>query len=391
MSLKFNPGFWPTPNQKLFIEAALGEKDTAINAWQEWRMFNDLESLDEGSYRLIPLIYKNLDNFIQDDPIWINFKEIYFNFWKLNEILINGTKEIIGELIAADIEITLLKGLPLIKNYYIDSALRPMGDIDILVPKEKFSHAIEILNMFDWKHQQHKDQMKSIKRFFHSIDFVSPLNYHLDLHWQIIPGVDSADFKFIDLDNSNKDFSVPLQVLIPTDELFHVCVHGAQWHRIPSIRWIVDANQILNLKKDSIDWSRIINLANDNSLTLQIRDTFIILDELFNDLIPKSVFLELLSSNTRIGESLQYFFITNPVPVIWGIFDKLFNFNRMNNEKSLLKSMKNFILYLKMAWGRKSSENILFLIIQLIYKRIKLDIFTPPYFKRKYQKIDFPN
>ncbi len=388
MILKIKPGFWPTNSQILLIESALGEKENAIVAWEEWCKFNDLESIDDGSYRLIPLVYKNIGEYIKSDKYWINLKEIYFNFWELNEKLAHSSKEIISELYKKGIEVVLLKGFPLVKNYYIDSALRPMGDIDVLVSKNNFLRAIKTLSTFGWENSIQVDKIENIMKYFHAIDFLNPLNYHLDLHWQIIPGMDNSEFNFITWSDKTKHFSVPVKILTPTDELFHNCIHGAQWNRIPSIRWIIDAYQIIKIKGMDIEWSRMLDLAENNFSILQISEAMLLLDDLFENIIPGDFINKLSKSKTSITEKIYYFIISRPIPIIWGIADKFFYFNRMNKDGNNNRRNGSFSKYLKMSWGMNTDDNLLIFILRMIIQRIRVDIFTAPYFKRKFKELD---
>src|SRR5262249_19250137 len=53
---------WPTSSQVLLLRAALGRGPDALEAWNEWKSRHDLieTELDHGSFRLLPLVYKNL-------------------------------------------------------------------------------------------------------------------------------------------------------------------------------------------------------------------------------------------------------------------------------------------------------------------------------------------
>src|SRR5262249_8973678 len=55
-------GLWPTSSQVLLLRAALGRGPEALEAWSEWKSRHDLieTELDHGSFRLLPLVYKNL-------------------------------------------------------------------------------------------------------------------------------------------------------------------------------------------------------------------------------------------------------------------------------------------------------------------------------------------
>ena len=53
-------GCLPDEGQMLLLEAALGQGPEAAECWAEWERRFRLDRPDEGSYRLLPLVYRNL-------------------------------------------------------------------------------------------------------------------------------------------------------------------------------------------------------------------------------------------------------------------------------------------------------------------------------------------
>src|SRR5947208_1037833 len=60
---------WPTAQQELLLRAVLAKGEQALTAWQEWKADIDIENLDEGSTRLLPLLCRNLKNEGVNDPL----------------------------------------------------------------------------------------------------------------------------------------------------------------------------------------------------------------------------------------------------------------------------------------------------------------------------------
>lgn len=376
------PGFWPNEGQVLLLEAALLEENRAYKSFKSWRSSNDLENMDEGSYRLIPLIYNNLVGLAINDPIFINFKEIYLNYWTMNERMFRHVSQIVNNICDDGIEVTLLKGMPLILNYYKDSGLRPMGDIDILVPKDDFLKVIASLKSEGWHTDFDHQTLADIQSYFHAVNFINN-ETHLDLHWQVIPSIDQNIFQknIWDINHFGLESNSLLKVLAPTDELFYICIHGARFNRIPSIRWVTDAYYILKKNKENINWERFIDLAIKTSRTNETRDTLLFLKSVFDLPIPETAID--LEANKQSVSPIKYYLLTHPTPIFWDLFNKYFYYRDFNNEDDLWMWSKQFYTYLKITWGIKRNQNIFLFMIKILLLRIYYDLFTSPYFSRK--------
>jgi hypothetical protein len=67
-----------TANQELLLKAALLSGEESINAFREWQDSDDWEECREpGSFRLLPLLYINLQKQGVDNPVMGQLKGIY--------------------------------------------------------------------------------------------------------------------------------------------------------------------------------------------------------------------------------------------------------------------------------------------------------------------------
>ena len=51
----------PGPREALLLRAALFEDERGRSAWRAWRAEADLDNIDQASFRLLPLVYRNLE------------------------------------------------------------------------------------------------------------------------------------------------------------------------------------------------------------------------------------------------------------------------------------------------------------------------------------------
>ena len=84
--MKSQAGPWPNPQQELLLRAALLEGEAALSAWQQWQAEADLDHLDYGSFRLLPLLYQNLQRHQIKHPWLPTLKGIHRRTWYQNQL-----------------------------------------------------------------------------------------------------------------------------------------------------------------------------------------------------------------------------------------------------------------------------------------------------------------
>ena len=122
----------PTKEQELLLMAALLRGSAAIDAWLEWKSSVNVDRLDQHSYRLLPLLYRNLSIHGVEDPLLNKFRGIHRLTWYKNRVMFHNMATLIRHFNDAGIDTILLKGAALVLRYYEDHGLRPMIDFDIL-------------------------------------------------------------------------------------------------------------------------------------------------------------------------------------------------------------------------------------------------------------------
>jgi len=129
----------------LMLRAALGDAETAMDAWHALRVRLDLDSLGPASQRLLPPLWRNLSRLGVQDPILGRCRGAYRYHWSRNQLLFRRGAVLLAELAASGIETLLLKGAALATRYYGDAGLRPMNDFDVAVPAGAAGDAVAVL------------------------------------------------------------------------------------------------------------------------------------------------------------------------------------------------------------------------------------------------------
>jgi Uncharacterised nucleotidyltransferase len=365
---------WITWQQELLLKAALFSGNDAISAWEKWKKNVDFDSIDPGSYRLLPLLYHNLIKLKINDALMNRLKGIYRRTWYENQIRLNRMVMLLELFQNSGIKTIVLKGIALIHLFYKDYGLRPMSDLDIFVPTKHAAETIVLLKKLGWE-TEYKSPEKIID-FFHSCDLTDTTGlHHLDLHWHLFIECcgPNADDDFWDGAQPTMIKNISTNVLNPADQLLHTCVHGMKWSKIPPFRWVADALMILNSSQTEIDWNRLINQAQKCSLTVPLKYSLEYLVKSFNVFISPENLEKIREIPATKVEQIEYKYkienqkkkLLGNIPVLW--FDSL----RLSGNKSLLQKLRVFIKYLKHFWKIENSWQLSTYVLSMSVNKIK--------------------
>lgn len=237
----------PSPQQELLLRASLLKGRDAIEAWIEWKSGVDIEHLDPGSHRMLPLLYRNLQTHGIEDPSMGIYKGVYRQTWYKNQMLFHAIASLLRSFHDADIQTLILKGAALTVLTYKDYGLRPMNDFDVLIRMEDVLPAIGLLQRLGWAAMDFEPTEEYISVSY-SHGFKNGKGQEFDLHWHVL-----SQSREINADDDFREgtitaiiHDVATHALNPTDQLLHICVHGARWNYTPPFRWVADAMSILN-------------------------------------------------------------------------------------------------------------------------------------------------
>ena len=299
---------FPSPGHELLLKAALFKADDAKQAWLHWRATTDFErDVDSGSQRLLPLVFHNLLEHRIDDPVMLRLKGMYRKTWSANHFLFRQTARILNLLQEAGIPVMVLKGVPLTILYYRNHALRPMHDMDIMVPISRAWNAIDVLKNNGWAVGD-PARLEFFLKHGRSAEFFDADRNELDLHWH--PVFEACDDKagpaFWDRAISLDVAGVQTQTLCPADTLFHVIVHGLISNNEPPVRWVPDSLMITNQDRYPVDWDRLEDLTARYSVSLQIKEALHYLHNTFDAPIPGAVMERINKTKPRWADRLVY-------------------------------------------------------------------------------------
>lgn len=275
----------PTAAQQLVLHAALDPAPAAEAAWGRWREAVEFDAVDHGSTRLLPLVYRNLGAGAFDAEVAGRLKGLYRRSWSHNQLIFKRAAEALAVLEGAGIETLITKGASLAILSYGDVGVRPMDDVDVLVPIERTAEAIEALSGAGWSPDH--DDPAARTRVHHSLGFSGADRGEVDLHWFSLwqPASEGELWRA----------SVPLELAgavtrapCPADQLLLACVHGTPWSPLPPFRWIADAVTVIRSAGEQLDWDRLVAEAERRRLTVASAAALGYLSEEFGAAVPRS-------------------------------------------------------------------------------------------------------
>jgi len=299
--------------QKDVLRAILLDRPSAREAARDWVMqqftaHGNLDTIESGLHRLLPLLHRQLKGTL-DVALERELKEIRHYYWMNNLKLFLQLKRLLNWFAANQIPTLVLKGAALSLLHYNDMSIRPLGDIDVMVPEERVRTAIHRLVAEGWLVEWDPPDVLPFDyfyRFRHAVPLSRRGEGELDLHWQVVFSPTSEDASRVFWDGAVPLViqGAPTRALNPTDQLFQACVHGYDGNTVTPIRWIADATTIMDTGR--IDWDRLVRLSRELHLTIPMSETLSFLANVFDMNIPDEV-LTILSSEPISASERRYF------------------------------------------------------------------------------------
>jgi hypothetical protein len=290
----------PTARQRLLLGAAVLHGPDARSSWVQWRRAGgDIDTVSPSSFRLLPLLYRNLEANRVDDPDMPRLKGVYRHAWVMNQRLARRLEPAIEALDREGIPTMTLGGSAMSVVHYRDAGARRMDDVGVLVPPFEAERAVAVLRASGWS-PLGRVHPGRILRSGHTMPLVEPGGAQMDLQWRAFPeSVSDEDF-----------WSGAVAATLgaagtlapgPTEQLLHACVCGVRAGP-DALMWIADAAVILHTAE--IDWVRLVDGAAQRELALTISAALAILRELVDEPIPDQVVAELGARPSSVRERL---------------------------------------------------------------------------------------
>ena len=267
-------GRLPNELETLALRAATLPGAEAIGAWERFLdLAGGLDAVSGASFAALPAAYRNLARQGGEVPELARLKGIYRQTWFRNQVLVREASSVVAALAAGGCRPLLLKGGAIVAAYDSDLGVRPMGDIDVLVPYAQAERAAAVVVGLGWTNRDpiraaprggasEATRLRRTIRYSHGVGFESPRGANVDLHWLSLmenpqPSADDGLRR-----TARPETLGGIACLVPSPEemLVHVSVHGLRWVGPPTLTWALDAAAIVRATPE-FDWDEAVAAA----------------------------------------------------------------------------------------------------------------------------------
>lgn len=359
--------------QAAALEAALSPPAEAVAAWARLReLTGDLDVIDRATFRALPMVYRNLASAGLPADELGKLRGVYRQAWVRNRIVMRAGLDSVVALREAGIQPVVLKGLGLIATVYPEPALRPMDDVDLLLPPGTYSQAANCLMARGWRPTR-----GDVRRFwrrsevFHGMPLVGPAGVEVDLHRAMLEenighGMDGP---LRERAITAEVDGVPLLTLSREDHVINACVHGARWDWLPSLRWVLDLSAVLR-SDDAFDWDYVVAEARRREVSLSLGAALKAASK-FEPLVPASVVAELAAIKTGRLERWSFASQQAADNLLTLSSRSILRYLSMANRRSFRRKVMDFPVYLEWVWELESPRAIPGDLLRRVWKRLR--------------------
>jgi hypothetical protein len=217
---------------------------------------------------IFPLVYKNINSI--DSSVWplSRAKELKLQFYTYvytSTILFKAHLELIQLLQKESIRAIPYKGPVFTQQFYGDPVYRQYCDLDILVLKDDFLKAHEILLEYGFvlMTKPNEELSHSFKYDVHWSYYHGEKKYRVELHWDLVKQKRLKHaFRLEEHWNNLQEVElngIKFKNFDCTHLLLFSCMHSAK-HAFASLKWICDISEVVK-DLESEQWSQIIELS----------------------------------------------------------------------------------------------------------------------------------
>ena len=223
-------------------------------------------------------------------------RKIYYSSTQRNMRLFYELGKVLEALHEADISVIVLKGACLAEAAYGNIALRPMGDVDLLVKKKDMTKVVQILSRIGYS-----------AGYDFQVDTFQPRHTHLpplkgvnkliiEIHWTIasvfnVAAVDEKEIEKIWARAIHTNVGgAPCLMLSTEDLLLHLCIHLSLQHIFEiGLRCFLDIRKVTEFYADAIDWKLLQERSRLWLVDRPVRLTFFLAEQWVGLNMPEQV------------------------------------------------------------------------------------------------------
>lgn len=202
-----------------------------------------------------------------------SLRAMYSSAWRQNQKIFKELEVLTRLFNQAEIPVVVLKGACFALTIYPDVGLRPMGDLDLLLPKAKLAQAVQIAKMIGYVDTLPEattglNDLLSHHVFLQKMDaqpFTLEMHYSLvaDKSFTYAVPVDWFWSQTEPLGGLSQTRFENLLMLSPAAQILYAAAHAMLQHggKNTLLRWYYDLDLLVRYYGDRIDWGLLLSQA----------------------------------------------------------------------------------------------------------------------------------
>jgi hypothetical protein len=246
------------------------------------------------------------------------WRDAYLGSARRNLIFRHELEGVLRSFDRAGIPVLVLKGAALAETVYSNIAVRPMGDVDLLVHRADRSRALAALAACGFA-APHVDARDDANAAFENECFMFKPGHTqtaVELHWSLF---DSPYYQyalrmdwFWDTAEGVTIADTRARMLGPEAQVLHLCGHLRLHHGGGELLWLHDIAQLVTSWRARIDWSVVLERAQRFDLVLSLQDVLGRVAVDWGAPIPGAVLQRLQALHASPREARVFGWLTEP-------------------------------------------------------------------------------
>ncbi|MBI4526612.1 MAG: nucleotidyltransferase family protein [Deltaproteobacteria bacterium] len=310
---------------RLELQDALREQTRALIhkplAWDAILFHAELHSV-------APLLYRSLKRLNGFDQIPTEARQALLRLFHRagyqNRKFSGAVQEIAQSFAAVSIPVIVLKGLSLVELIYGSLSLRPLIDLNLLIPKEMLRRAMRLLLQMGYSHWT-RYPLRRFYEWLYSQNYLvraKEFDIHLLLQWDVVnwPKIHAIDLRRVWADAQSARLSgCDARVLSPVDFLLYLCLQPGkqgflnnaavheedpatliftEWTDNRLIRF-TDIYETIRHYQATLDWEILIHRAKASGFEGSVYTNLLWVQKLYGQAVPDRVLSNLRPSPPR--------------------------------------------------------------------------------------------
>jgi hypothetical protein len=210
-------------------------------------------------------------------PVLARLRAAYIATGSRNALRQRDLVLVLNALAEAGTPSVLLKGAALVDTVYRNPALRPMVDVDLLVPRERVTAALAALARRGYRPNNAEVAPGALLAYENELALFGPTpqSTPIELHWSLLDSPYYQDR--IDMDwywrtaRPHEVAGIATHVLCPEAQLLHLAAHWTLHHPGDALLWQHDIAAVIVHEGSQLDWSTLVAQARVQDFVLPLQ------------------------------------------------------------------------------------------------------------------------